>query len=135
MELSAGKLWGLRRIADAAGRFKMTAVDQRPPIKNLVAERRGTPEAPYDDVANVKSLLVEELAATSSAMLLDPHYAYPRAIQYVRPSQGLILTLEDSVFEETPQAAMNFSDSSMRWAISSYFSTTLLLWVKSRFHL
>ncbi|HSF85871.1 MAG TPA: tagatose 1,6-diphosphate aldolase [Acidimicrobiia bacterium] len=103
MELSAGKLWGLRRIADAAGRFKMTAVDQRPPIKNLVAERRGTPEAPYDDVANVKSLLVEELAATSSAMLLDPHYAYPRAIQYVRPSQGLILTLEDSVFEETPQ--------------------------------
>jgi tagatose 1,6-diphosphate aldolase len=102
MELSAGKLWGLRRIADAAGRFKMTAVDQRPPIKNLVAERRSTTEPPYEDVAAVKALLVEELAGTSSAMLLDPHYAYPRAIQHVRPSQGLILTLEDSVFEETP---------------------------------
>ena len=37
MELSPGKLWGLRRLADAGGRFKMLAVDQRPPIKNLVA--------------------------------------------------------------------------------------------------
>ena len=31
MELSPGKLWGLRRMADAGGRFKMVAVDQRPP--------------------------------------------------------------------------------------------------------
>ena len=41
MEISAGKLWGLRRLADDAGRFKMTAIDQRPPIINLVKERRG----------------------------------------------------------------------------------------------
>lgn len=102
MKLSAGKLWGLRRLADEHGRFKMTAVDQRPPIKNLVADRRGVPEAPYDDVANVKRLLVEELASGSSAMLLDPHYAYPAAIDVVRPAQGLLLTLEDSVFEERP---------------------------------
>ena len=34
MELSPGKLWGMRRMADAHGRYKMTAVDQRPPIKN-----------------------------------------------------------------------------------------------------
>ncbi len=102
MELSAGKLWGMRRLADPAGRFKMTAVDQRPPIKNLVAERRGVASAPYDDVAAVKSLLVEELSSQSSAMLLDPHYAYPCAIHHVRPTQGLLLTLEDSIFEETP---------------------------------
>ncbi len=102
MDLSAGKLWGLRRLADAGARFKMTAVDQRPPIKNLVAARRGTETAPYDDVAAVKALLIEELAASSSAMLLDPHYAYPVGIGHVRPSQGLLLTLEDSIFEETP---------------------------------
>jgi len=28
MQLSAGKLWGMRRMADAGGLFKMTAVDQ-----------------------------------------------------------------------------------------------------------
>ena len=58
MELSPGKLWGLRRLADAGGRFKMLAVDQRPPIKNLVAERRGLDVASYDDVCAVKAMLV-----------------------------------------------------------------------------
>ena len=42
--LSAGKYWGMRRMADAQGRFKMTAVDQRPPIKNPIKAKRGTPE-------------------------------------------------------------------------------------------
>ena len=30
MNLSAGKLLGLRRLADESGRFKIVAVDQRP---------------------------------------------------------------------------------------------------------
>lgn len=57
--LSPGKLWGMRRMADAAGLFKMTAVDQRPPIKNPIKEKRGLPEAPYEDVAGFKLMLVE----------------------------------------------------------------------------
>ena len=102
MSLSAGKLWGLRRMADAQGRFKMTAVDQRPPIKNPIKEARGTAEAPWEDVAGFKAMLVEELQADSSAMLLDPHFAYPKAISIYSPAKGLIVTLEDSLFEETP---------------------------------
>ncbi|RME64983.1 MAG: tagatose-bisphosphate aldolase, partial [Alphaproteobacteria bacterium] len=102
MTPSAGKLWGMRRLADAQGRFKMTAVDQRPPIKNPIAKKRGLQEAPWEDVAGFKALLVEELQASSSAMLLDPHFAYPRAISLFDPAKGLILTLEDSLFEETP---------------------------------
>jgi len=102
MSLSAGKLWGMRRMADGAGRFKMTAVDQRPPIKNPIAKARGTSEAPYEDVARFKRLLVETLQGESTAMLLDPHYAYPGAIDIMDPRKGLILTLEDSVFREEP---------------------------------
>jgi tagatose 1,6-diphosphate aldolase len=101
MNVTPGKLWGLRRLADDAGRFKMLAVDQRPPIKDLVSAARGTSEASYDDVADLKRLLVEELAPYSSAALLDPHYAYPVAIDAVSPHSGLLITLEDSVFEET----------------------------------
>ena len=100
MELSAGKLWGLRRLADDNGRFKMLAVDQRPPIKNLVADRRATDEALYEDVCAVKTMLVEELAGDCSAVLVDPHYAYPAAFAAIRPGHGLLLTLEDSVFVE-----------------------------------
>jgi tagatose 1,6-diphosphate aldolase len=100
--MEAGKLWGMRRLADSAGRFKMLAVDQRPPIKNLIAERRQLDAAPYEDVCDFKALLVEELAPSASASLLDPHFAYPAAVHLVPPSQGLLLTLEDSIFEDSP---------------------------------
>ena len=75
MSISAGKYWGMRRMADATGRFRMTAVDQRPPIKNPIRAKRGTPQAPWEDVAGFKELLIRELQAESSAMLLDPHHA------------------------------------------------------------
>lgn len=107
MTVSAGKLWGLRRIADAGGRFKMTAVDQRPPIKNPIKEKRGTDEAPWADVADFKAMLIQELQADATAMLLDPHYAYPRGAALYSPAKGLILTLEDSVFEETPDGRLS----------------------------
>jgi len=101
MSMTPGKLWGLRRIADDAGRFKMLAVDQRPPIKDLVTSATGKAEPSYEDVANIKRLLVEELSAFSSAVLVDPHYAYPVAFDAISPRTGLLMTLEDSVFEET----------------------------------
>ena len=99
--MQPGKLWGMRRLADAGGRFKMLAVDQRPPIKNLIAAKRGSDAAGYSDVSEFKALLVQELAPHASAVLLDPHYAYPASIAHVSPRQGLLLTLEDSVFDES----------------------------------
>jgi tagatose 1,6-diphosphate aldolase len=100
--LSPGKLWGMRRMADAKGRFKMVAVDQRPPIKNPIKAARGLDEAPYDDVAGFKLMLIEELQSDASAMLLDPHFALPRGLSVFSPAKGLIVTLEDSIFRETP---------------------------------
>lgn len=107
MTLSAGKLWGLRRMADAAGRFKMVAVDQRPPIKNPIREKRGLAQAPYEDVAGFKLMLVEELQAEASALLLDPHYALPRGLSLMAPTKGLIVTLEDSLFRETSEGRLS----------------------------
>ena len=103
MELSAGKLWGLRRLADAGGHFTMLAVDQRPPIIDRVREVRGTDAAPYGDVCAVKRALIEALGPRASALLLDPLYAYPTAIDAVSPAQGLLVTLETHRFRETPQ--------------------------------
>jgi len=102
MTLSPGKLWGLRRMADTQGRFKMTAVDQRPPIKGPIAAHHGTAEAPWEEVARFKTLLVETLQDASTAMLLDPHYAIPHGLDRFSPTKGLIVTLEDSLFEEGP---------------------------------
>ena len=102
MTLTPGKLWGLRRMADANGIFKMTAVDQRPPIKGPIAAHYGTDQAPWDQVAKFKGMLVETLQEQSTAMLLDPHYAIPYSIDVLSPQKGLIVTLEDSLFEEAP---------------------------------
>jgi tagatose 1,6-diphosphate aldolase len=115
MTMSAGKQWGLRRLADDKGLFRMVAVDQRPPIKDLVARARGDGPATYEDVSSVKRLLVEELAPHGSAVLLDPHFAYPTAIDVVPASGGLLLTLEDSVFEETPSGRR--SSSIDNWSV------------------
>lgn len=101
LTLTPGKLWGMRRMADASGIFKMTAVDQRPPIKNPIAKHLGVAEAPWEEVARFKRLLVQTLQEQSTAMLLDPHYAIPHAIGDLSPTKGLIVTLEDSLFEES----------------------------------
>lgn len=100
MRLSAGKHWSLRRLADENGRFKMVAADQRPPIMNLIKSKIGVTAAGYADVAAVKELLTRNLASECSAVLLDPIWGYSRSIRYVRPGQGLLLTVEDHVFEE-----------------------------------
>lgn len=92
----------MRRMADSNGIFKMTAVDQRPPIKNPIAQHLGVESAPWEEVARFKTLLVETLQDQSTAMLLDPHYAIPHGIDRLSPTKGLIVTLEDSLFQETP---------------------------------
>ena len=98
--MTPGKFWGLRRMADATGRFKMLAVDQRPPIKNQVKAARGEAEARYADVRAVKRALMESLAPQATAVLADPTYALADAMTILAPHHGLIVTLEDSNFGE-----------------------------------
>jgi tagatose 1,6-diphosphate aldolase len=102
MTLSPGKYRGLARLADRSGRFKMLAADQRPPIEGPIRAARSCDEAPWEDVAEFKRMLVQELQHEASAVLLDPHYAYPASIRLLDPKIGLILTFEDAAFEETP---------------------------------
>lgn len=115
MELTPGKLWGMRRMADDNGIFKMTAVDQRPPIKEPIAAHLGVEDAPWEEVARFKRLLIEKLQAGSTAMLLDPHYAIPFGIDQLSPRIGLIVTLEDSLFRETECG--RFSSNIDDWSV------------------
>jgi len=116
MQLTPGKLWGMRRMSDAQGIFKMTAVDQRPPIKNTIASALGTDTAPWKEVARFKALLVETLQPRSTAMLLDPHYAIPSSLNVLAPTKGLIITLEDSLFVETSEGRL--SSNIEDWSVS-----------------
>ena len=113
LHLTPGKQLGFRRMADAAGRFKMTAVDQRPPIKTPVEAHHGKPD--WDDVARVKTMLLEALQPSSTAMLLDPHYAIPHGWRAFDPQKGLIVTLEDSLFRDTGRG--RFSAEIDDWSV------------------
>jgi tagatose 1,6-diphosphate aldolase len=101
MQISAGKLRGLRRLSDANGRFKMVAVDQRPPLLKAIGEKMGR-AATYEELAAVKALLTRRLSIDGSAVLIDPDYGYSVAEPDVRPDRGLLITLEDFRFDETP---------------------------------
>jgi tagatose 1,6-diphosphate aldolase len=100
--LSAGKYRAMRRLADPAGRFKMMAVDQRPPIIKAVTALLGPEAASFERVGGIKRSLVKALADRSSAVLIDPDYGYPAAYDVLPPRPGLLLTLESFAFAETP---------------------------------
>ena len=113
--LSAGKMWGMRRLADAAGRFKMLAIDQRTPLMQPIAQRRGTNVAAYEDIAAVKTAITRHLSPHATAMLFDPNYAYPRCAGEMSPATGLCLSLEHHVTQDTPEGRL--SDTIPDWSV------------------
>lgn len=110
-ELRLGKQWGLRRMATPEGHFTMVALDQRPPIANLVAAKRGIApaEVSFADMVAVKRVLVDVLGHEASAMLLDPNYAFPAALDKLPPHAGLVVTLEDHRFRDEPGGRLSHS--------------------------
>lgn len=103
-DLRLGKKWGLRRMATPAGHFTMVAMDQRPPILNLIAKKLGigVDEVRFADVVAVKRVLAESLGEHASAMLFDPNYCFPAALEKLPARTGLVVTLEDHRFEDLP---------------------------------
>src|SRR2546427_652799 len=85
--LSSGKLTNLLRLADASGRFKMLAIDQRDSLRNALgnATRREPKDVTYEDMATTKALITEVLAPYATATLVDPIYGWPRAFWRAAP--------------------------------------------------
>ncbi len=94
-----GKLIHLKKLCTKNSHFQMLAVDQRPPIFNIISEAKGrTPT--YDEVVECKKLITSNLSHLATAILMDPHYSIPNLLQH-NNSKGLVITLEDHDFEET----------------------------------
>ncbi|QHJ01147.1 tagatose 1,6-diphosphate aldolase [Xylophilus rhododendri] len=110
-DLKLGKTWGMRRMATPQGHFTMVALDQRPPIAALISAKRGIPpsEVSFTDMIDVKRTLVDTLGEHASAMLFDPNYAFPAALQKLPAHTGLVVTLEDHRFRDTPGGRLSHS--------------------------
>lgn len=99
VRVSAGKMRGLRRIADSEGRFRMMAIDQRGSLKTMLAKVLDR-EVGYPDLAAIKRAIVKVLSPYSSATLIDPVYGYPEAIKYFPKEVGLLITSEETGAEK-----------------------------------
>jgi len=102
MMLSSGKLTNLLRLADAAGRFKMLAVDQRDSMRAALAKAAGRQprDVAYEEMAATKALITELLSPHSTATLVDPIYGLPRAVKIVPGDVGLLVAVEDGEYEQ-----------------------------------
>ncbi len=100
--LRLGKTRGLQRLSTPRGHFDMVALDQRPPLEQLIARKRdiATSAVPFADMVSIKRLLVSSFADHASAMLFDPNFAIPAGIDLLPSKTGLIVTLEDHRFQE-----------------------------------
>lgn len=99
--MQPGKLRRLERLADASGHLCMLAIDQRPPLLDLV--RRTLPDlaagrAINREVVTLKSLVVEELQSHAGAVLVDPWVALG-LWGAIDPRRGVLLTLEHHRFD------------------------------------
>lgn len=99
--MTIGKLTNLMRLADAAGRFKMLAIDQRDSLRAALGKAAG--RAPADitpaDLAAVKDLITEVLSPYSTATLVDPIYGLPRAVTLIPGDVGILLASETTGYE------------------------------------
>ena len=102
-QISPGKLRGIARLADGEGKFRMMAIDQRGSLQRMLSNVLNR-EVTYQDLANVKKLIVKVLAPYSSATLIDPVYGYPNVVKYFPRNTGLLLAIEETGYDKAGNA-------------------------------
>ena len=101
--ISPGKFRRLQKLADAEGRFRMLAIDQRGSMIRALARAADTSrhEITYHSTAQVKRLITRVLSPYSTATLIDPQYGYPYSIDVLARDTALLLSREETGFEKS----------------------------------
>ena len=108
-----GKLIHLKKLCTNKNHFQMLAVDQRPPIFNLITNATGE-DYTYPQVVECKRLITEHLSCLSTAILMDPHYSLSNILKF-NQSKGLVITLEEHNFVETKKG--RYSRNIDNWSV------------------
>ena len=107
-----GKLIHIKKLCNDQGHLQMLAIDQRPPIFNLIREKKKA--YTYKDVVDFKKKISLNLSQHSTAILMDPVYSVPSLIPSSK-SKGLIVTLEDHNFIEKGKG--RYSKNIKNWTV------------------
>ena len=108
-----GKIIHLKKLCTDNHHFQMLAVDQRPPIFNIITSSTGK-NYTYSQVVECKKLITEHLSKLATAILMDPHYSLANILKY-NQSKGLVITLEEHSFVETEKG--RYSSNIDNWSV------------------
>ena len=102
MNLTPGKINGMKALADRGGVIAAAAMDQRGSLKKAIAKEKGIPsdQITFEMMAEFKSAVSRILTPYASAILLDPEYGLPAAKQRAK-GKGVLLAYEQSGYDNT----------------------------------
>ena len=95
MNLTPGKLAGLKAVSDQRGVIAAAAMDQRGSLKKALGPKAGDKE-----LEQFKAAVSEILTPHASAILLDPEWGLPAARKRAK-NAGLLLAYEKTGYDKT----------------------------------
>jgi tagatose 1,6-diphosphate aldolase len=117
MTLPAGKLRNLMTLADANGRLKMMAIDQRMSMERSLGQLLGRPGT-YDEVVRVKRAVTRVLAPYATAVLIDAEFGFANSLLELPGDTGLLLAYERPHFDASgPQGRERRTSLIEHWSV------------------
>ncbi|MBI3312856.1 MAG: tagatose 1,6-diphosphate aldolase, partial [Candidatus Omnitrophica bacterium] len=102
MNISAGKLKGMKAVSDDRGIIRAAAMDQRGSLRKSIAKEKGVDEKQVtrEMMEEFKVAVSKTLTPHASAILLDPEFGLP-AVKARAKNAGVLLAYESSGYDNT----------------------------------
>jgi tagatose 1,6-diphosphate aldolase len=97
VKISAGKLAGMKAVADGRGVIAAAAMDQRGSLKKALAKEKGG-DVSDQDMQDFKIHVTEVLTKHASAILLDPEWGLPASKRRANTA-GLLMAYEKTGYD------------------------------------
>jgi tagatose 1,6-diphosphate aldolase len=98
MQLTPGKLAGLKAVSNSRGVIAAAAMDQRGSLQKSLAKEKGS-EISDAMMEEFKSLVTEVLTPHASAILLDPEWGLPASKRRAK-NAGLLMAYEKTGYDK-----------------------------------
>jgi tagatose 1,6-diphosphate aldolase len=97
VKMTAGKLAGMKAVADDRGVIAAAAMDQRGSLKKALAKEKGS-DVGNSEMEEFKILVTEVLTRHASAILLDPEWGIPASKRRSKDA-GLLMAYEKTGYD------------------------------------
>ena len=104
IELTPGKLAGLKAVSNERGVIAAAAMDQRGSLQKSLAKAKGVADVPETMLEDFKSMVTDVLCRHASAILLDPEFGLPASKK--RHDAGLLLAYEKTGYDAAEQGRL-----------------------------